>query len=292
MLDIHENSGLVAMKEDYTYSITPRDRLLDLRLKDIWSYRDLLTLFVHRDFVAVYKQTILGPLWFFIQPILTTAVYTIVFGNFAKIPTDGLPPVLFYLAGITSWNYFASCFSKTSNSFVANAGIFGKVYFPRVVVPLSVTISNLITFGIQLLLFLTFMVVYAIREQPFIPTFHLLLFPVLVVMMGVMGLGFGMLVSAMTTKYRDLQFLVNFGIQLLMYATPIIYPISAIPEKYHWIIIANPMSSIVETFRYAFLGVGGFSWSGLAYSFGFTVAVFLLGLVIFNRTEKNFMDTV
>ncbi len=292
MLDIHENSGLVAMKEDYTYSITPRDRLLDLRLKDIWSYRDLLTLFVHRDFVAVYKQTILGPLWFFIQPILTTAVYTIVFGNFAKIPTDGLPPVLFYLAGITSWNYFASCFSKTSNSFVANAGIFGKVYFPRVVVPLSVTISNLITFGIQLLLFLTFMVVYAIRGAAIHPNIHLLLFPVLVVMMGVMGLGFGMLVSAMTTKYRDLQFLVNFGIQLLMYATPIIYPISAIPEKYHWIIIANPMSSIVETFRYAFLGVGGFSWSGLAYSFGFTVAVFLLGLVIFNRTEKNFMDTV
>ena len=276
----------------YSSSITPRDKLLDLRLREIWQYRDLLMIFVHRDFVTVYKQTILGPLWFFIQPFFTTIVYTVIFGNIAKIPTDGIPPTLFYLAGITSWNYFSSCFQKTSNTFTANAGIFGKVFFPRVITPLSTVISNLILFGIQFLLFLALMVYYIWNGANIHPNMYLLLLPLLIIVMGVMGLGFGMLVSAMTTKYRDLQFLIQFGIQLLMYATPVIYPISSIPAKYHWAIIANPMSSIVETFRYSFLGAGSFTWSGIIYSTIFTIFIFFLGLLVFNRTEKNFMDTV
>ncbi|MCD4681009.1 MAG: ABC transporter permease [Bacteroidales bacterium] len=279
-------------KETYTHSITPRDKLFDLRLRDIWNFRDLLLLFVHRDFVAFYKQTILGPLWFFIQPLLTTIVFTIIFGNIAKIPTDGLPPLMFYLAGVTSWQYFSQCFKKTANSFTLNASIFGKVYFPRVIVPLSVTITNLIAFGIQFLLFLAFMFYFIFKGSSVQPNIYIILFPVLVIMMGIMGLGFGMLVSAMTTKYRDLQFLVAFGVQLLMYATPVIYPISSIPEKYQWIIMANPMTSVIETFRYSFLGAGSLSWVGLIYSFVFTIGVFVLGLMVFNRTEKNFMDTV
>lgn len=279
-------------REQFAYSITPRDNLFDLRLRDIWNFRDLLFLFVHRDFVAVYKQTILGPLWFFIQPLLTTLVFTVIFGKVAKISTDGLPPLLFYLAGVTAWNYFAECFRKTANSFTQNAHIFGKVYFPRVIAPLSVTITNLITFGIQFLLFLGFLFYFMYSSAVVQPNVYMLLFPVLILMMGIMGLGFGMLVSALTTKYRDLQFLVSFGIQLLMFATPVIYPISAIPTKYHWIILANPMTSVIETFRYAFLGAGSFTWGGLSYSCLFTIGIFLLGLVVFNRTEKNFMDTV
>lgn len=283
----------MSQEEDkYSYSITPRNKLFDLRLRDIWTYRDLLMLFVHRDFVAFYKQTILGPLWFFLQPLLTTIVFTVIFGNVAKIPTDGLPPLIFYLAGVTAWQYFAECFRKTSNSFTQNAGIFGKVYFPRVIVPLSTTITNLIAFGIQFLLFLAFLFYFKFNGSAVQPNIYILLFPVLIIMMGLMGLGFGMVVSAMTTKYRDLQFLVAFGVQLLMYATPVIYPISTIPEKYQWIIMSNPMTSVIETFRYSFLGAGDLNWSGLTYSFIFTIAVFLLGLMVFNRTEKNFMDTV
>ena len=277
---------------EYAYSLTPRDKLFDLRLKEIWQYRDLLMLFVYRDVVTVYKQTILGPLWFFIQPFLTTLVFTVIFGNVAKLPTDGLPPMIFYLAGVTSWNYFSSCFQKTSNTFTSNAAIFGKVFFPRAIAPLSVTISNLITFGIQFLLFLIMLGYFMLRGALIHPNIYMLLFPLLIVLMGIMGLGFGMLVSAWTTKYRDLQFLVQFGIQLLMYATPVIYPISAIPAKYHWIIMANPMTSIIETFRYSFLGAGTFSFHGLLYSTAFTIVIFLLGLIIFNRTEKNFMDIV
>jgi len=278
--------------ETFTHSITPRDKLFDLRLRDIWNFRDLLLLFVHRDFVAYYKQTILGPLWFFIQPLLTTLVFTVIFGKVAKISTDSLPPLLFYLAGVTSWNYFAECFKKTSNSFTQNAHIFGKVYFPRVIVPLSITLTNLIMFGIQFLLFLGFLLYYFFNNAVVQPNNYVLLFPLLILIMGIMGLGFGMLVSAMTTKYRDLQFLVAFGVQLLMYATPVIYPVSSIPEKYRLIILANPMTSVIETFRYAFLGAGNLSFGGLTYSCLFTVAIFLLGLIIFNRTEKNFMDTV
>ena len=278
--------------ENFQYSINPRDKLLDLRLKDIWFYRDLLMLFVRRDFVAYYKQTVLGPVWFFIQPLLTTIVFTVVFGNIAKLSTDGLPPMLFYLAGVTAWNYFAECLRKTSDTFMANANIFGKVYFPRIIVPVSMTITNLITFGIQFILFVGFLLYFILTGANVTPNWHMIIFPLLVATMGIMGLSFGLLLTSMTTKYRDFKFLVAFGIQLLMYATPVIYPISAIPEKYHWIILANPMTSIIETFRYAFLGAGNMSWIGLTYSIGFTIILFLSGLIIFNRTEKNFMDII
>jgi len=276
----------------FLFSIKPRDKLLDLRLREIWQYRDLLMLFVRRDFVAYYKQTILGPAWFFIQPLLTTIVFTIIFGNIAKLSTDGLPPMLFYLAGVTAWHYFSQCLVKTSDTFTANANIFGKVYFPRSVVPLSITVSNLISFGIQFLLFLGFLFYYMIIGADVTPNWHILTFPLLIITMGVMGLSFGLWLSAMTTKYRDFKFLVGFGVQLLMYATPVIYPISQIPEKYQWVMIANPMTSIIETFRFSFLGAGNMSWTGLTYSVVFTLILFLSGLLIFNRTEKNFMDTV
>jgi len=279
-------------KDNFAFSISPRDKLLNLRLHDLWSFRDLMMLFVHRDFVSFYKQTILGPIWFFLQPLLTTLVFTVIFGNVAKISTDGLPPFMFYLAGVTAWNYFAECFRKTSNTFTHNANIFGKVYFPRIIVPIATTITNLITFGIQFLLFLGFFFYYLNTSNAVNPNLYILLFPILVVLMGSMGLGFGMLVSSLTTKYRDLQFLVTFGIQLLMYATPVIYPISSIPMKYQWILLANPMTSIVETFRFSFLGAGSFRWGGLLYSCLFTISLFLVGLIIFNKTEKNFMDTV
>lgn len=279
-------------QKKFAHSITPRTKLIDLRLRDIWQYRDLLMLFVHRDFVAVYKQTILGPLWFFIQPVLMTLVFTIIFGNIAKLSTDGLPPIMFYLAGVTAWNYFAECFKKTSNSFKQNAELFGKVYFPRVLVPLSITITNLIAFAIQFLLFLCFMAYFMSSGAPIQPNAYMALFPVLIILMGLQGLGFGLLVSALTTKYRDMQFLVAFGIQLLMYGTPVIYPTSSLPEKYQWLIEANPMTAVIETFRYGFLGAGNFSWGALGYTTAVSTIVIVLGLIVFNRTEKSFMDTV
>jgi lipopolysaccharide transport system permease protein len=266
--------------------------LLDLRLREIWRYKDLLFLFVRRDFVAKYKQTVLGPIWFFIQPLLQTLVMTVVFGGMAKLSTDGVPPILFYLSGVTAWNYFANCLKSTSNTFTANASLFGKVYFPRAVTPISIIVSNLIQFGIGLLLFLLIYGYFAVSGYPLEPNITLLLLPVLILIMGFMGLGLGMLVSAMTTRYRDLQYLVEFGVQLLMYATPVILPLSAVPEKYQFIMFANPMTGIIETFKYAFLGAGSFSAGLLAYSITFTVIVSLVGLLIFNKTEKNFMDTV
>ena len=272
--------------------IAPKDNVFDLHLREIWHYRDLLLIFVHRDFVTIYKQTILGPLWFFIQPLFTTIIFTVIFGNVARIPTDKLPPILFYLAGITAWNYFADCFKKTADTFTVNANIFGKVFFPRVIIPLSITISNLIAFGIQFLLFLGFLIYFISKGAPVHPNIYMLCLPFLVFLMGVMGLGFGMLVSAMTTKYRDLHLLVAFGIQLMMYGAPIIYPVSFISPKYQWIVIANPMTSVIELFRYSFLGAGSFTGNGLIYSTLFAFGVFLLGLLIFNRTEKNFMDTI
>jgi lipopolysaccharide transport system permease protein len=277
---------------NYQHSITPARSLFDLKLKEIWRYRDLLVLFVRRDFVAKYKQTVLGPAWFIIQPLMQTVMFTLVFGNIAGISTDGAPKGVFYLAGITAWNYFANCLTKTSAVFTQNASLFGKVYFPRAVTPLSIVISNLIEFGIGLLLFLGFYFYYLAIGAAVHPNITLLLLPLLIAIMGFMGLGLGMLISAMTTKYRDLQNLVTFGVHLFMYATPVIYPISTIPEKYRWIILANPMTGIIETFKYGFLGIGTFNWYYLAYSAGFTLGVFLLGLAIFNRTEKNFMDTV
>lgn len=251
---------------NFQHSITPARSLFDLKLQENWRYRDLRMLFVRRDFVAKYKQTVLGPAWFFIQPLLQTVMFTLVFGNIAGISTDGAPKIVFYLAGITAWNYFANCLNKTSAVFTLNATLFGKVYFPRAVTPISIIISNLIEFAIGFLLFLGFYFYYLGIGADITPNIYLLLLPVLILMMGFMGLGLGMLISAMTTKYRDLQNLVTFGVQLLMYATPVIYPISTIPEKYRWIILSNPMTGVINTFKYAFLGIGEFNMYNLLYS--------------------------
>jgi lipopolysaccharide transport system permease protein len=272
--------------------ITPRKSVFDLKLDEVWRYRDLMLLFVRRDFVKVYKQTILGPLWFLIQPLLTSVMFTVVFSNFAGIPTDGIPPMLFYLAGITPWNYFAECLKKTSNTFVEHKELFGKVYFPRVVMPLSIVITNLITFGIQLGLFLAFYAYFLLRGAPIEPNGFILLFPLLVLLLAMMGLGFGLLITSMTTRYRDLTFLVQFGVQLAMYATPVIYPLSEVPADYQWIVQLNPMAPIIETFKYGFLGQGTFSWAWLGYAGLFAFGILLLGTAVFNRTEKFFMDTV
>ncbi|MBX3165268.1 MAG: ABC transporter permease [Bacteroidetes bacterium] len=272
--------------------IEPKSKWYDLRLQEIFRYKDLLLLFVRRDFVSVYKQTILGPLWFFIQPIITALTFTVIFGNLANISTDGLPQILFYLCGITLWNYFSDTLTKTSETFTANANIFGKVYFPRMIVPLSVVVSNLIKLGVQFLLFIAIWIYYLLKGNTIHPNAALLLVPFLIILMGFLGLAFGIIISSLTTKYRDLKFLVVFGVQLMMYASPIVYPLSTVPEKYKWLIVANPVTSIIETFKYAFLGVGEFQWTYLAYSTIFTLVLFLIGLVIFHRVEKSFMDTV
>jgi lipopolysaccharide transport system permease protein len=278
--------------EDWSLVIRPKTGWFDLHLADLWRYRDLVMLFVRRDFVSTYKQTILGPLWFIIQPLLTTITFTIIFGNIAQLSTDGLPKMLFYMSGITAWNYFSDCLVSTSNTFTSNAGIFGKVYFPRLAVPVSIIISNLIKFGIQLVLFLGFYVYFLATGSPIRPTTALWLFPVLLLMMAALGLGAGIIVSSMTTRYRDLRFLVQFGVQLLMYSTPVIFPLSKIPDQYRWIMLANPMTPIIETFRYAFLGTGTFSWGLLGYSAVATVLILVLGVLLFNHVEQTFMDTV
>ncbi|MEM1136938.1 MAG: ABC transporter permease [Bacteroidota bacterium] len=279
-------------EEQWDIEIKPKSGLLQLNLGELWRYKDLILLFVRRDFVAVYKQTILGPIWFFIQPLLTTLTFVVVFGGFAGISTDGIPPVLFYLAGITLWNYFADCFKITSDTFIANANIFGKVYFPRLAVPLSVVVSNLLKLGIQFMLFLSFYAFFILSGTDISPNLYAFLTPILVLIMAFLGLGFGMIFSSLTTKYRDLRFLLQFGIQLMMYATPVIYPLSSIPEKYKIYLLANPISAVIETFKYGFLGTGTFEWVYLAYSLGFTVIVFFIGLVLFNKIESTFMDTV
>lgn len=276
----------------WTLEIHPKNKLLDLNLKEIWQYRDLLMLLVRRDFVSVYKQTILGPLWFIIQPILTTLMFMVVFGGIAKISTDGMPQSLFYMAGIVTWNYFSACITTTSDTFITNAGIFGKVYFPRVIMPLSIVVSKLISFGVQFVLFLAFFFYYYFSGDTLHPNTTLLLLPVLVITSAGLGLGMGLIITALTTKYRDFRFLIQFAIQLAMYASPVIYPLSSIPEKYKLYILANPMSAIIETFKYSFLGSGVFEWRYLAYSVGFMLITLLLGIIIFNKVEKSFMDTV
>jgi len=278
---------------DWDLIIEPKTSLFDLRLKEVWKYRDLLVLFVRRDFVAAYKQTILGPVWHFIQPIFTTIMFTLVFGKIAGIPTDGIPSVLFYMSGITIWNYFSACLTSTSNTFLSNAGIFGKVYFPRLISPLSTVTSNLVKFGIQFLLLLAFMIYFGIADGNFHFGVSWLLIPVLVIMMAMMGLGLGIIISSMTTKYRDLNILLGFGVQLLMYATPVAYPMSFLKSKSYaaWI-QWNPLSPIVEMFRYSLFGEGTFDGWHLLYSFGFIVIVLFIGLLMFNKVEKTFMDTV
>lgn len=283
---------MAVQHKEYANSIVPKRSLFTLRWREVWQYRDLLVLFVRRDFVAKYKQTILGPLWFFIQPIFQTTVLAIVFGGMAKLSTDGIPPILFYLSGVTAWNYFANCLRTTSATFTANATLFGKVYFPRAITPFSIIISNLIQFGIGLLLLAVIYAYYWLDSAPLRPNLTLLLLPFLILFMGIMGLGLGMLVSAITTKYRDLQYLVEFGVQLLMYATPVILPLSAVPAPYQPVMVLNPMTGIIETFKYSLLGAGTFSWGLLGYSIGFAIVVFVIGLAVFNYAEKNFMDVV
>jgi lipopolysaccharide transport system permease protein len=280
-------------QNDWDLVIEPHSSLFSLNLKDVWRYRDLLGLLVRRDFVSFYKQTILGPLWFFIQPLFTTITFTFIFGNLAGISTDGLPQPLFYMSGIVAWNYFADCLTKTSSVFRDNAGIFGKVYFPRLIMPLSIVASNLVKLSIQLLMFLI-LFFYFIIKMEFNPqiSFNLFLFPLLLLLMAGLGLGLGMIISALTTKYRDLTFLISFGVQLFMYATPVIYPLSAAPEKYKYIIALNPMSPIIEGIRYSLLGKGAFSLESLLYVIMVTSFILIAGIVIFNRVEKNFVDTV
>lgn len=281
------------LPENYNLRITPKRNLFDVNLKELWQYKDLLLLFVRRDFVAVYKQTIFGPLWFFIQPILTTIMFMVVFGGIAKMSTDGMPQAVFYLAGIVLWNYFAEALKTTSETFIANAGIFGKVYFPRLITPLSIVTSKLLTFGIQFLLFLAVFFYYLLfTESPIQPNMLILLVPVLIILTAGMGLGLGLLITALTTKYRDFRFLIGFAIQLGMYATPIIYPLSTVEGTLKTLIMLNPMSAIIESFRYAFLGVGNFSWVHLSYSFCFMLILLGVGIVIYNKVEKTFMDTV
>jgi len=272
--------------------LRPKTGWFDLHLADLWRYRDLTMLFVWRDFVAQYKQTILGPLWHIIQPLFTTLLFTLMFGRVAKLPTDGLPPMLFYMAGITCWNYFAECLNRSAGTFINNASIFGKVYFPRLCVPVSVVISNIIKFGIQFGLFLCFMGYFAWKGALIHPNALVLLTPVLVLIMAALGLGAGIIISALTIRYRDLQVLITFGVQLLMYATPVILPLSMFSAKYRWIVLANPMSGLVETFRYAFLGSGSFDPMILAYSAASTLVILFLGIVLFNHVERTFMDTV
>lgn len=278
--------------KDWDLVIEGRSSLFDLKLRDLWQYRDLLLMFVKRDFVSFYKQTVLGPLWFFIQPLFTTIIFTFVFGNLAGLSTDGLPQPLFYLAGITAWNYFAECITKTSTVFKDNANIFGKVYFPRLIMPLSIVTSSLVRFGVQMLLFLAVMLYFVIAGADFHATWAVLLFPVLVLLMALLGLGIGLIITAMTTKYRDLSFLVQFGVQLLMYMTTVIYPLSAAPDRYKRLIQLNPMTGIIEAFRFAFLGKGEFTFWSLGYSVVVTIVILAAGVVIFNRTERTFVDTV
>jgi lipopolysaccharide transport system permease protein len=279
-------------KEDWALVIRPQRSWFDLRLAELWRYRDLIALFVRRDFVSVYKQTILGPLWYIIQPILTTVIFTVIFGRIARLSTDGLPQFLFYMSGTVVWSYFAESLTKTSNTFITNAQLFGKVYFPRLAVPISILISNLIAFSIQFLLFLGFVAYYWLNGANIQPNLWVLFTPVLLIMMAGLGLGFGIIVSSLTTRYRDLRFLITFGIQLWMYVTPVIYPVSAIPDRFRPLIQANPLTPIVETFRYAYLGGGTLNPANLMYSAAFMLVVLILGVLLFNRIEATFMDTV
>lgn len=278
---------------DYTTIIKPQNKLFEIDFKEIWRYRDLLVMFIKRDIVTQYKQTILGPTWYFIQPALTTIMYMVVFGGIAGISTDGLPQPLFYLAGIVLWQYFSECLNKTSATFTQNQHIFGKVYFPRLISPLSNVLSNLVRMSIQFLLFLIVYVYYVAVGVDVMPNAYALLLPLLIMMLAGLSLGFGIIISSMTTKYRDLTILFTFIVQLWMYATPVIYPLSTITnEKIRMLMGINPLTSIFEAFKYGMLGVGQFSWGGLGYSFGFMVVLLLVGLVVFNKVQRSFMDTV
>lgn len=272
--------------------IKPQTGLLELKLQEVWRYRDLLRMFVKRDFVAFYKQTILGPIWFFIQPLFTMAVYVLVFGNLAGISTEGIPKPLFYLVGITTWSYFSDCLTKTANVFRDNSHIFGKVYFPRLIMPLSIIVSNLVRFGVQFILLLVCMVYYYAMDANFSATSYLLLLPILVVLMASLGLGLGMIISALTTKYRDMALLLTFGIQLLMYGTTVIYPLSSLSGTVHTIVALNPITPVIEGMRKGLLGSGSFDLIYFGYCSIVAVIVLVIGIITFNKVQKNFIDTV
>jgi len=278
--------------ENWSLIIRPQRAWWDLRLGELWRYRDLIRLLVWRDFVSQYKQTVLGPLWYLINPVVSSLVFTVVFGNIAKLPTDGLPPFLFYMAGNMIWGYFAACLTSTSTTFVANAGIFGKVYFPRLIIPISVIISNLVSFSIRFGTFIGFLLYFMLAGSDVRPNIVVLLLPVLLIIMAGTGLGLGIIVSSLTTKYRDLQQLLGFGLQLLMYASPVLYSISVVPAQWRWLLLVNPVTAVIETFRGAFLGASSLEPIYLLYSLAFMFAVLLFGVLIFNRVENTFMDTV
>ena len=280
---------------DWLFEITPKNKFFSLNLREVWQYRDLLFLFVKRDIVTVYKQTVLGPLWYLIQPLFTSITFTIIFNTVAGIDTGTVPPFLFNLAGITVWNYFTACLTGTSDTFRSNASIFGKVYFPRIIVPISIVISNLLKFGIQCGIFIVFYLFYYFQGADISLNPSVVLFPILIVVMGVLGLGLGMFISSLVTKYRDFNYLIGFGVQLLMYLSAVMYPMALLKEKmpnYSWLVQYNPLAYIIETARYMLLNVGQISVLGLGYTFLVTVGVFLVGLLIFNKTEKSFIDTV
>lgn len=284
-----------SQNSNWLFEITPKNKFFSLNLKEVWQYRDLLMLFVKRDVITVYKQTVLGPLWYLIQPLFTSVTFTIIFNNVAGINTGTVPPFLFNLAGITVWNYFTACLNGTSNTFASNAGIFGKVYFPRIITPLSIVISNLIKFGIQFLIFVAFYGYYYAQGVNLSLNGMILFFPLLIIMMGILGLGLGMFISSLVTKYRDFNNLISFGVQLLMYLSAVMYPMELIKQKmpeYGWLVQYNPLAYLIETARYMLLGTGSISPGGLLYTFLVTVIVFFAGLLIFNKTEKSFIDTV
>jgi len=282
-------------QDHWDIEIKPRGNIFSLNLKEVWRYRDLLQMYIRRDIVTMYKQTVLGPLWFVIQPLFTTFIFLFVFGAIAKIPTDGLPGMLFYLSGILCWNYFSDCLTRASTTFSSNVNVFSKVYFPRLVVPFSAIISNLVKFSIQLALFLVIYFYYYYNGANIQPNAYIFLFPILVMMIAGLGFGFGIIISSMTTKYRDLAILFGFLTQLWMYATPVIYPLSVMEErysKYMWILELNPLASIVECLRYGFMGEGTFTWFSLGYSFIFTIFIILIGIFMFNKVERSFIDVV
>lgn len=292
---VHTMNTTENTDNDWLFEITPKNKFFSLNFKEVWQYRDLLMLFVKRDVVTVYKQTILGPLWYLIQPLFTSITFTIIFNTVAGIDTGTVPPFLFNLAGITVWNYFTACLNDTSDTFKRNAAIFGKVYFPRIIMPLSVVISNLLKFGIQFMIFVAFYIFYYLRGAAISINESLLFFPLLVALMGILGLGLGMFISSLVTKYRDFSYLIGFGVQLLMYLSAVMYPMALIKEKlpaYGWLVEYNPLAYVIETTRYMLLGIGQISFLGLGYTFAVTVIVFLVGVLIFNKTEKSFIDTV
>jgi len=282
-------------QKEWDIIIQPNSKLFNLNLKEVWRYRDLLSMYVKRDIVTLYKQTILGPIWYLIQPLFTTIMFMFVFGGIAGISTDGLPQPLFYMAGILCWNYFSECLSRCSDTFNENQDVFGKVYFPRLVVPLSIATSSMLKMAIQFGLFVVIYFFYLFQGYSPQFTWFILLFPILIIMLAGLGLGFGLLISSMTTKYRDLKFLVSFGVQLWMYITPVIYPLSILKENYPqyvWAIVINPLTAIIETFKLGFLGQGTFSWTYFMYSVLFTIFILIWGIITFNKVQRNFMDTI